>query len=211
MRKSLFACLACCLLCANGFLAAQNFGIGQPTPSNKLDVNGNLSVGSGFSGTATAPANGALIEGRVGLGTATPNPNAQLDVSSTTRGLLAPRMSTAQRTTLGGSLAGSDAAMMVYDTNDRQYYFWDGTRWNPFATDTLWDKTGNALFSQDPNARVGLGTTTPNANAILDLSTNNRGLLGPRLTTAQRTALGSAIGTAEQSMLVYDTDEGAYF
>jgi len=101
--------------------------------------------------------------------------------------------------------------MLVYDTNDRQYYFWDGSLWAPVATDTLWDKVGNAFFPIDPNAHVGLGTTTPNPNAILDLSTNSKGLLGPRLTTAQRTTLGGALGNTEESMLVFDTDADAYY
>lgn len=45
---------------------AQNVGIGQAMPISKLDINGNLVVGTGYSGTVAAPANGAIIEGNVG-------------------------------------------------------------------------------------------------------------------------------------------------
>ena len=49
---------------------------------------------------------------------------------------------------------------------------------------------------------VGIGTTTPNAGAILDLSSTNKGLLLPRMTTAQRTA----IVNPAQGLIVFDTD-----
>jgi len=54
---------------------AQNVGIGQAMPISKLDINGNLVVGTGYSGTVAAPANGAIIEGNVGIGTSTPGTN----------------------------------------------------------------------------------------------------------------------------------------
>ncbi|MBX3101847.1 MAG: hypothetical protein KF690_05015 [Bacteroidetes bacterium] len=209
-------CLRLLVLCAFLFghsltTQGQNFGIGQPVPVSKLDVNGNLTVGAGYSGTQAAPANGALIEGRVGIGTATPNANAQLDISSTTRGLLAPRMTSAQRNTLGGSMALADAAMLVYDTNENAYYFWDGVQWEQVGADTLWDKNGNDLFPQDLNARVGIGTAAPNSHAVLDIAATDKGVMGPRMTSAQRTAFGTVLGSTEESMLVYDTDESTYF
>lgn len=78
------------------FAYAQNVGIGQNNPKSKLDVNGNLIVGSSYSGTATtAPANGAIIQGPVGIGTVSPNSNAILDLSGTpSLGLLLPQVST---------------------------------------------------------------------------------------------------------------------
>ena len=60
-------------------------------------------------------------------------------------------------------------------------------------------------FSQTQN--VGIGTTTPDASAILDLTSNNKGFLAPRLTTAQRTSIAApAVG-----LLVYDVNIGCYF
>ena len=49
---------------------------------------------------------------------------------------------------------------------------------------------------------VGIGTTTPDNSAILDLSSVNRGILVPRMTTAQRVAIVSPA----TGLLVYDTD-----
>lgn len=53
-------------------LWGQNVGIGQSAPISKLDVNGDLTVGTGYSGSSTAPPNGAIIQGDVGIGTAAP-------------------------------------------------------------------------------------------------------------------------------------------
>jgi hypothetical protein len=55
-------------------------------------------------------------------------------------------------------------------------------------------------------AQVGIGTTTPNANSILELNGSNKGLLLPRMTTAQRIAFGLTLGAADEGMIVMDTD-----
>ena len=57
------------------------------------------------------------------------------------------------------------------------------------------------------NAQVGIGTTTPDPTALLDLSASDKGLLAPRLTTLARTS----ITTPAEGLLVYDTDEDAFF
>jgi hypothetical protein len=49
-----------------------NVGIGTTTVNNKLDVEGGAVIGSTFSGTNTAPTNGLLVEGNVGIGTPSP-------------------------------------------------------------------------------------------------------------------------------------------
>ena len=48
----------------------QNVGIGFTNPQSKLTVNGNLTVGADYN--TAAPANGALVEGFVGIGTTSP-------------------------------------------------------------------------------------------------------------------------------------------
>lgn len=56
-------------------------------------------------------------------------------------------------------------------------------------------------------AQVGIGTTTPHPSSILHLNSTNSGLLIPRLTAAQKTAvLSPAIG-----LLIYQTDGAAGF
>jgi hypothetical protein len=56
------------------------------------------------------------------------------------------------------------------------------------------------VFSQ-----VGIGTVTPDASSVLDLSSTTQGILMPRMTTAQRTAIASPAN----GLMVYDTDTKA--
>lgn len=51
---------------------AGKVGIGTTTPASKLDVEGEISIGTNYSGTITAPPDGAIIEGYVGIGTSAP-------------------------------------------------------------------------------------------------------------------------------------------
>lgn len=46
-------------------------GLGVLSAKSKLDVEGNLTVGSTYAGNNAAPVNGAIIEGNVGIGTLT--------------------------------------------------------------------------------------------------------------------------------------------
>lgn len=63
-----------------------------------------------------------------------------------------------------------------------------------------------SIFIISPvHAQVGIGTTTPNGSAVLDLSSSNKGVLIPRLTTAQR----NAISNPATGLLLFDTDKGS--
>ena len=55
------------------------------------------------------------------------------------------------------------------------------------------------LFAQN----VGIGTISPNAKAVLDVSSTSKGILFPRLNTAQR----NAISSPPDGLHVYNTDE----
>src|SRR5262245_27415605 len=56
-------------------------------------------------------------------------------------------------------------------------------------------------------ASVGIGTTTPNNSAALEIQSNSKGLLLSRMTTAQRNAIvNPAIG-----LLVFDTEKNCFY
>jgi hypothetical protein len=57
------------------------------------------------------------------------------------------------------------------------------------------------------NAQVGIGTVTPNASSVLDITSTTQGMLAPRMTTTQRTA----ITTPAEGLLVYDTDLKSFY
>jgi hypothetical protein len=61
----------------------------------------------------------------LGVGTATPDASAKLDVTSTTQGILVPRMTTTARTGILTPAKG----LMVYDSTLKAFYYHDGTAW----------------------------------------------------------------------------------
>lgn len=61
------------------------------------------------------------------------------------------------------------------------------------------------LLGLSTNAQVGIGTTTPNASAALDVTSTTQGFLFPRMTAAQL----NAITTPVQGLMVYCTNCGA--
>ena len=57
---------------------------------------------------------------------------------------------------------------------------------------------------QDASAQVGIGTTTPEASAQLDVSSTSKGFLPPRLTGSQRNSIVSPVA----GLMIYCTDCG---
>lgn len=60
----------------------------------------------------------------VGIGTNTPNANAALDISSSSKGLLVPRMDSVSRKNIAAT-----NGLMVYDTTTKCFWYHDGARW----------------------------------------------------------------------------------
>lgn len=64
---------------------------------------------------------------QVGIGTTTPDPSSQLDITSTDSGLLVPRMTLGDRINISSPAEG----LLVYQTDDvAGFYYWDGIVWN---------------------------------------------------------------------------------
>ncbi len=87
-----------------------------------------------------------------------PHSSAMLDVESSSKGVLIPRLTTAQRITLGGSAIGG---LMVYDTDLNDFYYHDGTTWQVGSTGNLWTRNGSITYVSNTGDDVGIGTTSP--------------------------------------------------
>lgn len=99
------------------------------------------------------------IFAQVGIGTSTPNDNSLVDVSSTTKGFLPPRMTTTERNDLGTQLLitpdVNEKGMLVFDTTLTSYYYWDGAIWVGLDSSNYVDLTtmqtvgGEKTFTSD--------------------------------------------------------------
>ena len=109
----------------------------------------------------------------------TPNGSAMLDIKSTSKGLLTPRMTTAQRTAIVSPATG----LVVYDTDANKFFYYAVGSWIEMGTGSAtnyWTLNGNNINNNNAG-NVGIGTNTPavalhinkNADELLRLQGNN--------------------------------------
>jgi hypothetical protein len=134
-------------------------GIGA-TPVNRLDVEGGAVIGSTYSGTNTAPSNGLLVEGIVGIGTSSPsNGILHLDGSNTYNGI---------HFTHTGSGTGPSDGFLVgpYTSNSNDLILWNFESANlRFAT------ASTERMTIGSTGNVGINTSSP--TAMLDITNNS--------------------------------------
>ena len=100
--------------------------------------------------------------GAAGIGTTTPNGSSLLEIKSTTKGLLIPRMTLTQRNAIASPATG----LLIYQTNSTPgFYFYNGSVWKAVSSSTssteYWKKKSSSLYYNSGN--VGIGTSTPTA------------------------------------------------
>lgn len=84
--------------------------------------------------------------GSAGIGTITPNASSILEMQSTTKGMLVPRMTAKQRNAIASPATG----LLIYQTDGTAgFYFYNGTAWTAIA--------GGTATETDP--QVGTNTT----------------------------------------------------
>lgn len=162
-----------------GFFA----GYANATGSHNTIIGDSANVGSASLTNATAIGYNAKVSqsnsivlgngANVGIGTSAPNAKAVLDLTSTTQGLLIPRMNTTQRNAISGPATG----LQVYDNTLNQLYVYNGTAWVASGTgaytggagisiigsqvNSVWSTTGNNIYNNNSLGNVGIGTSSP--------------------------------------------------
>jgi uncharacterized protein (TIGR02145 family) len=107
----------------------------------------------------------ATVDAQVGIGTATPVTSAQLDVSSTTKGLLPPRMTQAQRNAISNPVAG----LMIWCNNcgaSGEIQVFNGTTWTNMLGGAATAKFSVVIGTQDWMVRNLDVTTYRNGDSI---------------------------------------------
>ncbi|RYE17435.1 MAG: hypothetical protein EOP51_23895 [Sphingobacteriales bacterium] len=124
----------------------------------------------------------------IGIGTNTPHSSALLDLTSTNKGLLLPRMTTSQRLAIP-----SVAGLLVYDTDFREYYQHDGTAWRKLLNSTFWNSSSTRPWIYNLSDSIGIGTSSPDAKfqVIGNVRTSARIDAGGVVEAAGLSSLGS--------------------
>ena len=88
-----------------------------------------------------------------------PHTSAILDIKSTEKGMLVPRMTTAQRIAVAAPATG----LQVFDSDTKSFWFYNGVGWVQFSMGSatnFWTPNGTYIFNNNPG-NVGIGTSIP--------------------------------------------------
>jgi hypothetical protein len=152
-----------------------------------------------------APLASRAQTGSVGIGTTTPNASAALDVSSTSKGLLLPRLTKTQRDAIPSPAAG----LLIYQTdNSPGVYQFNGTAWVASAADNLGNHTatqnlqlganqlvgngGTQGLSIGSGGQVGVGTSSPTARLQVNTNTGAEAMVVETPSSNQRYSNGNS-------------------
>lgn len=119
--------------------------------SNKLQVNSN---GIGVLGNSS-----------VAVGATSANASAVLDLISTTKGFLPPRMTTAQRDAIASPATG----LVIFNTSTGQHEGRTASGWVALGSSgasSLWTASGNDIYNSN-SGNVGIGTSNPSSKLHL--------------------------------------------
>jgi hypothetical protein len=166
---------------SGGRFTVNNQGLGTGVDVFYVDINGNMAVDTN---TLFVDA----TNNRVGVGTASPSQAFHIN-GSAARILI-------QDTNQGGAgFVAGRAASEVFLGND-----------GAIALSFLINNTERMRL--DPSGNLGIGASTINASAKLQVDSTTQGFLPPRMTSTQR----SAISSPSVGLVVYQTDgvEGLY-
>lgn len=100
---------------AMSLLQSGNVGIGTTVPLSKVGITGNLSVGATY-GAIAAPTSGAIIEGKIGIGTSTVGNGSSIQVTIASAG--GGGLELANTTSAGGGafVAVAGGGLAIYTT-----------------------------------------------------------------------------------------------
>ncbi len=131
MKKSLAALLRVVALCALSSSHAY---------ANSGDFYGGVAIGTGYAGVDTAPSNGAIIQGDVGIGST--SPITSLDLSQKTDAIALPVGNTANRPT-GAALTNGE---MRYNTSTPGVEAYVNGSWSPLGSSSGGPPAGSIIM-----------------------------------------------------------------
>ncbi len=119
-----------------------------------------------------------------------PYTSAILDIKSTTKGILIPRMSAADRDNISPVTRG----LTVFVNDEKTYYYYDGSKWVSMGNDNDWLVNSDDDIYNGNSGFVGIGTQDPVANLDVNPGSLN-GTVNPlRIVVNAQVTPGSSNG-----------------
>ena len=147
-------------------------------------------------------------QAQVGIGTTNPNSAAVLEISSTTKGFLPPRMTASQRNVISSPVAGLEIWCTDCGTNGETQIY-NGSAW----TNLLGGATTSVIIAGNSTTGgtnpIVIGASSANGSAQLELVSTTKGFLAPRMTATQRNAIEPATTAAGLQVWCTDCNSGA--
>ena len=97
-----------------------------------------------------------LNDGNVGIGTKNPDASALLEIQSSGKGVLIPRLTAAER----DGIASPATGLLAYILDDLQFYQYNGSTWLPVGNDDLGNHTATQSLDLDGNDIVNAGAVS---------------------------------------------------
>lgn len=103
----------------------------------------------------------AYVSGQVSINqdNSDPDPSAMLDIKSTDKGLLIPRMTSSERDAISQPATG----LQIYNTDHSVFNYYDGTTW--LTSDSPWKTKGDSIYYD--LGPIGIGTDAPTEKLTL--------------------------------------------
>lgn len=89
---------------------------------------------------------------QIGINTTNPDPASILDIAGSDKGLLVPRVSLTNLTSIAPITGGSPESLIIYNTNSatgKGFYYWSGSNWQSFSNG--WNTLGNSDINDTCN------------------------------------------------------------
>ena len=105
---------------------------------------------------------------QVGINTDSPDASAALDITSTTGGLLVPRMTNVERQAISNPAAGLQ--VFVTDFDGGRFMFYDGTEWGTLSFTEKRPDAPTTVTATGGDAQATVSFTAPSSNGGLEIT-----------------------------------------
>jgi hypothetical protein len=158
-----------------------NVGIGVAGAVNKLDVEGSVAIGASYSGASTAPTDGLIVAGNVGIGTTNPAAaKLNVEISGTTPSL---------------KLEHNGSNFIVRPNTSG-------------GTSTIVENSAGALIVNPSGGNVGIGTASPGNK--LQVNARSTGYYHPTMSSSAASMFGTSTNTADLDLGSHGAILGLY-